>query len=50
MSYKKVGAIRFVKLGRFGFSFWIKKPATVRVPVSSKAGSPDCWAILRQGV
>jgi hypothetical protein len=28
MSYKKVGAIRFVKLGRFGFSFWVaKKPA-----------------------
>lgn len=27
MSYKKVGAIRFVKLGRFGFSFWVKKTA-----------------------
>lgn len=25
MSYKKTGSIHFVKLGRFGFSFWLKK-------------------------
>lgn len=27
-STKKVGVIRFVKLGRFGFSFWVAKKAT----------------------
>ena len=26
MGYKKVGGLHFVKLGRFGFSFWISKP------------------------
>lgn len=25
MSYKKVGALRFVKIGRVGFSFWIAR-------------------------
>jgi hypothetical protein len=25
MRYKKIGGVRFVKLGRFGGSFWIKR-------------------------
>ena len=29
MSYKKVGGLRFVRIGRFGFSFfWSRKPKT----------------------
>jgi hypothetical protein len=24
-SYRKVGGLRFVKLGRFGFSFWVSR-------------------------
>jgi len=27
MSYKKVGGIHFVKLGRFGFNFYVSKPS-----------------------
>lgn len=36
-SYKKVGAIRFVKCGSLGFSFWVasKKAKPARVTVAS---------------
>lgn len=35
MSYKKTGSIHFVKMGRFGFSFWLKKQKAQRVTVAS---------------
>lgn len=28
MSYKKVGGLRFVRIGRFGFSFYISRKRT----------------------
>ena len=28
MTYRKRGGLRFVQIGRFGFSFWISKPKT----------------------
>lgn len=35
MSYRKVGGLHFVKLGRFGFSFyWSKRERVQREPLS----------------
>lgn len=47
-SYKKVGGLHFVKVFRFGFSFYIasnKKVARVRKPRVAKP--VDAWSILR---
>lgn len=30
-SYRKVGGLRFVRLGRFGFSFWLSRDCTMMV-------------------
>jgi hypothetical protein len=31
MSYKKVGGLRFIKVGRFGLSFWVSRRAVAQV-------------------
>lgn len=29
-SYRKVGGLRFVRIGRFGFSFWVSRTHDAR--------------------
>jgi hypothetical protein len=33
MTHRKIGGIHFVKIGRFGASFYISKPKTDKTPV-----------------
>lgn len=37
VSYRKVGGLRFVRIGRFGFSFWVSR--THRGPRVYEGGS-----------
>jgi hypothetical protein len=37
VSYKKIGGIHFVKLGRFGFNFYVSRSDKARVNAAFKA-------------
>lgn len=38
MSYKKVGGLHFVNVGRFGASFWASKPQASREETKGNTG------------
>lgn len=47
MSYKKVGGLHFIKMGRFGCSFYVSKAAPREARVERHGdGDGASWALL----
>jgi len=46
MSYKKVGGLHFIKVGRFGCSFYLTKPKPKPVTYRTDGGSNALLALM----